>query len=414
MRPRAKKEFLVGYNSRNIYRIILLDEEIVVGTGDVIFDESLFLDDQQEQETDEDSTLILDFKMIPALPDFIFDGEDIPIRNNEPSSQTSDEEVKNIEEHSEIHLVKSDDFISFNTNESQKPEAEGFAENFVSNRQKVPDNCAIDESNIINGPLGRYKTGKSKELNVLAVNLNVFIVGKANPILKLHQSELTAPPKNWRDFKAHKYSIAFWNSMKVDYNTLKESNTIVEINQTNSMTPIPLRWVYSYKFDEADYLLKFKARICVRGDLQPEIDEENYASTLEFQVFRLLIALITLFDLETIQVDTVNVFCNSPLDDEVYVYNPAGFSSNGKVLRLRKGLYGLRKSPKLWLKLLSGTLVDIGLRQVPSPPCGFTDFKGIIVFFFVDDVVFIFPKNRRGEAQNMLDKLTQRFEFRVL
>ena len=46
MRPREKAGFLVGYNSRNIYRILLLDEEIVIGTRDVTFDETLILKDK--------------------------------------------------------------------------------------------------------------------------------------------------------------------------------------------------------------------------------------------------------------------------------------------------------------------------------------------------------------------------------
>ena len=77
----------------------------------------------------------------------------------------------------------------------------------------------------------------------------------------------------------------------------------------------------------------------MRGDLQPKIDEDNYASTLAFQVFRLLMALVTLFDLETIQVDAINAFCNSPLDEEIYLYNPPGFLNSGKALRLLEGLY---------------------------------------------------------------------------
>ncbi|KAI0991690.1 hypothetical protein K3495_g16497, partial [Podosphaera aphanis] len=176
--------------------------------------------------------------------------------------------------------------------------------------------------------------------------------------------------------------------MSVEYNALVEKNTVVPVKKTNSMAPIPLRWVFTYKFDEAGYLLKFKARICVRGDLQPKTEEDNYASTLAFQVFRILMAIVAYFDLETLQVDAVNAFCNSPLDEEIYLHNPPGFGCNGHVLRLLRGLYGLRKSPKLWLKLLSGTLSDIGLHQVPGQPCVYTDFRGIVIFFFVDDLVF--------------------------
>ena len=31
---------------------------------------------------------------------------------------------------------------------------------------------------------------------------------------------------------------------------------------------IPLKWVFTYKFDADGFLEKFKARLCVRGDFQ--------------------------------------------------------------------------------------------------------------------------------------------------
>ncbi|KAI0993408.1 hypothetical protein K3495_g14777 [Podosphaera aphanis] len=180
------------------------------------------------------------------------------------------------------------------------------------------------------------------------------------------------------------------------------------------MVPIPLKWVFTYKFDDASYLLKFKARICVQGDLQPKSNEDNYAATLVFQVFRLLMSLVAFFDLETIQADAVNAICNSTLDDGIYLYNPLGFNRRGYVLRLHRALYGLRNSPKLWLKLLSGTLQDIGLCQVPGQPGIFTDYSSVIIFFYVDDLAIIFPSIKRPRALELLNKLTKTYEFRAL
>ncbi|KAI0992063.1 hypothetical protein K3495_g16123, partial [Podosphaera aphanis] len=92
MKPRAKAGFLVGYNSRNIYRILLLEEELVIGTRDVIFDENRFISEHDKLTAEDDSIPVIDFTMTPSIPDIIFDNEDIPIRNNEPNSQTSDDE----------------------------------------------------------------------------------------------------------------------------------------------------------------------------------------------------------------------------------------------------------------------------------------------------------------------------------
>lgn len=156
--------------------------------------------------------------------------------------------------------------------------------------------------------------------------------------------------------------------MSIEYNALLNKKKFQLVIQADSMHPIPLKWVLTYKFDEAGYLNKFMARIYVRRGLQPKSNEDNYAATLAYQTFHLLIALVVYFDLETTQADAVNAFSNSPLDEEIYVFNPPSFNKEGHVLRLLGGLYGLRNSPKLWLCLLSRTLRDIGFCQAPGQP----------------------------------------------
>jgi hypothetical protein len=56
-------------------------------------------------------------------------------------------------------------------------------------------------------------------------------------------------------------------------------------------------WVFTYKYDQDGYLLKHKARLVARGDLQYN-SEDTYAATLAAQTFRALIGIATAFDLE--------------------------------------------------------------------------------------------------------------------
>jgi hypothetical protein len=47
--------------------------------------------------------------------------------------------------------------------------------------------------------------------------------------------------------------------------------------------------------------------------------------------------------------DVKSAFLNGDLKEEVYVHQPSGFTipdKEGKVLRLRKALYGLRQAPR--------------------------------------------------------------------
>ncbi|OQD78048.1 hypothetical protein PENANT_c094G02586, partial [Penicillium antarcticum] len=47
---------------------------------------------------------------------------------------------------------------------------------------------------------------------------------------------------------------------------------------------------------------------------------------------------------------------------------PEGFGTPSKCWKLRKALYGLRISPRLWQQEAAGVLTKLGLRQVPEDP----------------------------------------------
>src|SRR5437764_10171220 len=63
--PCAKIGYLVGYQSTNIYRIWIPQDEEVRPEKDVIFDESTFFD---PQELDEPNTEVITTMEIPVLP----------------------------------------------------------------------------------------------------------------------------------------------------------------------------------------------------------------------------------------------------------------------------------------------------------------------------------------------------------
>jgi hypothetical protein len=63
------------------------------------------------------------------------------------------------------------------------------------------------------------------------------------------------------------------------------------------------------------------------------------------------------FDLELLQYDAVNAFVNADLDEDVYMGLPPGYRKAGRILHLKKALFGLRKSPLLWQRLFKQTLI---------------------------------------------------------
>ncbi|PNH37587.1 hypothetical protein VD0003_g10283, partial [Verticillium dahliae] len=136
-------------------------------------------------------------------------------------------------------------------------------------------------------------------------------------------------------------------------------------------------------------------------------------------------AICAEFDLDTHQLDAVNAFPNAHLDETVYVWAPQGWglmqdmqqkkdtSQRRTIFKLKRALYGLRRSPLLWHKLLSEAMRKIGLVALEEDNCVFMG-KGMIVFFYVDDIILMNRKEDRQAAEELKNQLKSLFEMREL
>jgi hypothetical protein len=97
--------------------------------------------------------------------------------------------------------------------------------------------------------------------------------------------------------------------------------------------------------------------------------------------------------------DVKSAFLNDDLKEEVYVHQPPGFvipDKEGKVLRLRKALYGLRLAPRAWNAKLDSTLKGMGFGQSLHEAVIYRWGNGgnaLLVGVYVDDLVITGTKN---------------------
>jgi hypothetical protein len=230
--------------------------------------------------------------------------------------------------------------------------------------------------------------------------------------LKIHRDSLPPEPKGWRDLSKHPFGKQFITAAHTEFEALKARGTFREVPRQPQHQPLPLLWVFKYKFDTDGYLSKFKARICVRGDLQTS-QKDNYAATLAIRYFRALMALSAAFDLEIMQLDAVNAFLNSNIDEDVTIEWPPGFQQNNRVLQLLKALYGLKQSPRLWHNHLVNIATKLGLKRVPGVNCVLVN-SWVIFFFYVDDIILLFAKEDASKAQELVHKLQRDLELREI
>ena len=177
---------------------------------------------------------------------------------------------------------------------------------------------------------------------------------------------------------------------------------------------LPVQWVFTHKLDTLGNLLRFKAQLCVQGDLQDTTGSEVYAATGAYQSLRILLALVAAFDLECHSADVTNAFLNAILDEEVYVQCPPGFTTPGMAWRLKRALYGLKTAPRAWFKELTSFLFTKGFKPVPEDPCILLHHSGIIIFFYIDDFLFIGPQSREAEISDLKHSLNKKYGIKDL
>src|SRR5438034_10364259 len=97
----------------------------------------------------------------------------------------------------------------------------------------------------------------------------------------------------------HSEKEKFLAASQKEFTTLQNHRTWYLVDTLKDGTQsIPLIWVFSYKFNTNSFLLKYKAQLCIRGDLQPVTRQDNYAAILAAKTFHALMAIMTAFDLE--------------------------------------------------------------------------------------------------------------------
>lgn len=183
------------------------------------------------------------------------------------------------------------------------------------------------------------------------------------------------------------------------------------------------KWVFRRKLNADGSVERYKARLVARGySEQPGVDYfETFAAVIRPESVRLLIALSKLRNLNLFQVDIGNAFLNATLDEEIYLDIPRGFaldhdsteactSTAGSVLRLLRGLPGLKQSCRNWYRRIRQWLAHKGYEPSLNDPCIFCHVtKNMIVGVYVDD--FIIAAESATDYDELVKDLSK--EFRV-
>jgi hypothetical protein len=171
-------------------------------------------------------------------------------------------------------------------------------------------------------------------------------------------------------------------------------------NQTWTVVPAAARpdgvhlvgckWVFAIKHDG-----RKKARLVLRGDQQlPGEFDETYADVADFTTIRILFAIAAILNLKIATADFKTAYLNSQIDVVLHMKPPAGLiCPKGSILRVNRGIYGLRQAGRLWRKALHEALIAFGMEQCKNDPCLYLwrkdDSIALYCATWVDDLLIL-------------------------
>ncbi len=232
---------------------------------------------------------------------------------------------------------------------------------------------------------------------------------------KFHISNLSKSSLHWRIMLRHSHAEEFIKVAQMKYDVIKTKKTWKIVDKRDDYKLISLKWIFIYKSDSNDFLFKYKARIVIRDDLQKINNAQNvYAATLALKIFRIMMTLIADFYLKIRQSDAVNVFLNVFNDEKIYCHMSNEYKNFKKILKLLRALYDQKKSFLLWLRILIDKCIDLELNSIFDEFCLFSNDNEILMFFYVNDIVFAFTASRKKNAKNLIRRLKDIFDMRNL
>jgi hypothetical protein len=187
-------------------------------------------------------------------------------------------------------------------------------------------------------------------------------------ILSLHDDDIS-DPETVSEARRSKYWTEWLAAIHEELESLKAKGVYEELHTIPpGRKAVQYKWVLHIKRDKDGVISRFKARLVAKGFTQiPGQDFSfTFAPVARWDTIRSILCVTALNDYELRQLDVKTAYLNGPLDEEIYMNAPEGFTSSSPYWRLRKGLYGLRQAGRQWYLTLHQAYSDLGYVRCES------------------------------------------------
>ena len=212
-------------------------------------------------------------------------------------------------------------------------------------------------------------------------------------------------PKNYSDAVRGEFAKYWAEAIEREIQNLIDHEVFKWVPRPPHRHLIDSNWAWKVKTTDKGLIDKFKARLVARGFRQIYgVDYVDTASPVgKLQTFRTLLAEAARRGMEFSFLDIRSAYLEAYLKIKQFMTPPKGVTppEPGQVMRLDRGLYGLKQAGRRWHEKFRKNLLDWGFRSSSADSCLFVKGKGrgqLRVLLFVDDLGIFNDKTDEGRA----------------
>jgi hypothetical protein len=207
-------------------------------------------------------------------------------------------------------------------------------------------------------------------------------------------------------------------ALDYEINQLEKMGTWVVEDLPAGQTAIPCSVVLKIKRGPDGEIQSYRVRIVAGGHRQVEGINytETFSAAAKMPTVRVVLANAAEQDWEIEHVDVKSAYLNAPLEETIYMKPPRGVlkaGQNGKVLRLLKGLYGLKQAGRGWFLEMSRVFMkEMGYKRSQIDHSVFHKKAGdehTIVAVATDDMAV--TSKRKADAERFKSEIKKHWEI---
>lgn len=225
---------------------------------------------------------------------------------------------------------------------------------------------------------------------------------------------LDTEPRNYKQISARCDKNEWLKAIQEELISINKNKTWEPVDARGDERLTKTKWVFKNKVMPDRSIIR-KARLVATGYSQVYgIDyNETYSPVAMLTTIKLLLAFAFRMNYSLRQFDIKTAFLYGDLQEDIYLETPEGVNlEKGKILKLKKSLYGLKQSPRNWNIKFNNCLQQFGLERSEADQClYYNEDRSLILAIYVDDGLVVAKENslikRLLESLSLVLELTE-------